>query len=103
MTESLVNIHQMTAEDWWWQSPPDDAADDDRHPGQFTRCQDGNDDTVDDDRDLIEGWAEDGKMIADGLTEGRVMTGFVWESKLGAARLGVLPNEVGSIKMPGLG
>ena len=53
--------------------------------------------------DLIEGWPEDGKMITDGLTEGGVMTGFVWESKWGAARLGVLPNEVGSIKMPGLG
>ena len=42
-------------------------------------------------------------MIADGLTEGRVMTGFVWESKLGAARLGVLPNGVGNIKMLGRG
>ena len=42
-------------------------------------------------------------MIADGLTEGRVMTGFVWESKWGAARLWVLPNGVGNIKMPGKG
>ena len=46
---------------------------------------------------------EDGKMITDGLTEGGVMTGFVWESKWGAARLEVLPNGVGNIKMLGRG
>ena len=31
------------------------------------------------------------------------MTGFVWESKWGAARLEVLPNGVGNIKMLGRG
>lgn len=39
--------------------------------------------------DLIEGWPEDGKMITDGLAEGRVMTQIVWEAKWGSARRGL--------------